>query len=359
LKSSTSQYFSRLDHLRFFAALLVLVWHAIHYNKQIPTSYVPGFWPASLFEEGHTGVSLFMTLSGFIFQAICRNQEIVYREFLRNRLLRIAPLFLVWTFFYFYTTNVDATKLFVALVGLLNRDAVPGVGWTIVIEFQFYVLFPFLLAFTAKYGLKYLCGLIVLAVLFRWGVWYRQESTQMLSYWTIFGRIDQFIFGMIGCELFFRKLHWFRRPYILICMTLIWVWLYHRFNSLGGFYEIGGYPSKSPIWIILPSLEGFFYALITASYLGWGVKLPVFVDKSVAWLGSLSFSLYLNHFYLIEILHKLIADQGWIYSGPSSAVAFALLIVLPPLVVVSAATYYLIELPFLSFRRNYFLQKNR
>ena len=99
-----------------------------------------------------------MTLSGFIFQAICRNRQIIYFEFLRNRILRIAPLFLVWTLFLFYTGDTDPSKLFVAILSLLNRDAVPGAGWTIIVEVQFYVIFPFLLVFTRKYGIRYLVG---------------------------------------------------------------------------------------------------------------------------------------------------------------------------------------------------------
>jgi peptidoglycan/LPS O-acetylase OafA/YrhL len=354
LRSSTSEYLPRLDHLRFLAALLVLVWHAVHFNNQIATAYVPRFWPLSIFEEGHTGVALFMTLSGFIFQAICRNRQIIYFEFLRNRILRIAPLFLVWTLFLFYTGDTDPSKLFVAILSLLNRDAVPGAGWTIIVEFQFYVIFPFLVVFTRKYGIRYLVGLLLLAILFRSGVWYAQGTVQSLAYWTIFGRFDQFLLGMIGCELYFRRPHWFAQGSLLLATVVLWLWLYHRFNRLGGFYNIGTYPTKSLIWVFLPSVEGLFYAVITASYLGLNKTLPRFLDKSLAWLGSLSYSFYLNHLFVIDVSYKICTALEWKVTRFTDALIFALLIVFPPLVVISAATYYLIELPFLSLRRRYF-----
>ena len=289
MESSTAKYYSRLDHLRFIAALLVLVWHSIHFQNVAPTSYVPTFWPLSILEEGHTGVALFMTLSGFIFHALCRNRKIIYLEFIRNRILRIAPLFLVWTLYLFYTENIDPTKLAVAMLALLNRDVVPGVGWTIIVEFQFYLIFPFLLSFSLRYGIRYLIALVVLAMLFRLGTWYTQGSVQVLAYWTIFGRIDQFLMGMIGSELFFRYPRQIGRLRVLISLLVAWIVLYQRFNSLGGFYNHSGYPSPSSIWVYFPTLEGIFYSLIAASYMALDRKIPRLVDKCLSWLAGFYF----------------------------------------------------------------------
>lgn len=352
MKSSSSKYLSRLDHLRFFAALLVLVWHATHYKNITSTSYVP-LWPLSVFEEGHTGVALFMTLSGFIFQALCRGHDIKYFEFIRNRVLRIAPLFVVWTLFLFYTGNVDPVKLFVAILGLIDQGTVPGVGWTIIIEFQFYLIFPFLLVFNQKYGLRYLVGLVVLAIIFRFGVWYTKETVQALSYWTIFGRIDQFILGMIGCELYHRYSKSLGNPFILVGLAISWLSFFQLFNSLGGYYNNGGYPTLSPIWIYFPTLEGLLYSLITASYLSLENPIPKVIDRSLAWMGTLSYSFYLNHLFIIEIMYKVSTTYGLKPVGFGQGLLFAVFVCLPVLTVVSAITYKLIEQPFLSLRRNY------
>jgi peptidoglycan/LPS O-acetylase OafA/YrhL len=142
------------------------------------------------------------------------------------------------------------------------------VGWTIIVEFQFYVIFPFLLSFVDKYGIKYLFGLILLAVSLRWGGWYTQNTVQKLAYWTIFGRIDQFLMGMVGCELFFRYPRIIGRLPILLLLVAAWLVLCHRFNATGGFYDNPAYPSPSSIWIYLPTLEGAFYALIITSCSG-------------------------------------------------------------------------------------------
>jgi peptidoglycan/LPS O-acetylase OafA/YrhL len=364
MKSSSSTYFSKLDHLRFFAALLVVVWHAIHSNGIIAPSYVPKFWGLSIFEEGHTGVALFITLSGFLFQALGRNSDLDYVQFLRNRVLRIAPLFLTWVLFIYYTGTADPAKLFFSVFALLNRDTLPevntvlGGGWTIVVEFQFYLIFPFLLAFTRRYGLRYLCGLLALAIALRAGVWYARDSVQMLAYWTMFGRIDQFLLGMIGCEVFFRHPRLFRSRIALAGLIAVWALLMHRFNELGGFYNHSGYPSTSSIWVYFTTLEGFFYSSIAAFYLGIESRMPAALDKFFAWLGTLSFSFYLNHGIVIEIAYKISIAMGFTIIGFWRGLAFALIACIPLVTVVSAATYYLIEKPFLSLRRNYRTQQN-
>jgi len=228
MKSSSFTYFSRLDHLRLLAALMVLFWHGMRYFQQVPTAELPAFWPLSFAQEGHTGVALFMVLSGFIFQTLCRGKEVNYFEFIRNRVLRIAPLFIFWTLLYFYIGDVDPAKLFIAIVGLMNKGTIPGVGWTIIVEFQFYLLFPFLLIFTRQYGLRYLVCLLLFAVFFRWSIWYTVGTVQDLSYSTIFGRIDQFLLGMINCELACRHKHLFHSRIFLVSLIVIWAAIFHE-----------------------------------------------------------------------------------------------------------------------------------
>ena len=45
--------------------------------------------------EGHTGVALFMVLSGYILASGTFGKDISYAGFLRNRFLRIFPLLIV------------------------------------------------------------------------------------------------------------------------------------------------------------------------------------------------------------------------------------------------------------------------
>jgi peptidoglycan/LPS O-acetylase OafA/YrhL len=351
VQSSSRLYLSRLDHLRFLAALMVLVWHSVH--TFIPPAHVPAHYlfPLSLFEEGHTGVSLFMVLSGFIFMALCREKEVAYGDFMRNRVLRIAPLFLVWVAFQLWTVpNIDAMR---ALFGVLtfNDPAphLPGVGWTILVEFQFYFLFPFLLLFYRQQGVRYLLGVLLVALVIRSGVWLSWGTVQKLSYTSLFGRIDQFVLGMLACELYHRRPNFFRSGWLFAGSVVGWLGLVHLFNVWGGYY---GHPG-SKWWVIIPTVEGLFYAAWTGCWLACPLVLPRWLDDGLAWMGKLSFSFYLTHMAVLIVCCRVFAALKFLPTGFGGSLAFTLLVVLPVTTLVSALTYNVIELPFLSMRRNY------
>jgi peptidoglycan/LPS O-acetylase OafA/YrhL len=58
-------------------------------------------------QEGHTGIALFMTLSGFNFWALCLDREIHFDNFLRNRLLGIEPLIMFPMLLYSCNSDID------------------------------------------------------------------------------------------------------------------------------------------------------------------------------------------------------------------------------------------------------------
>src|SRR5206468_9108497 len=130
---------------------------------------------AALITEGHTGVGLFFTLSGFLFMQIALHQKtIVYGDFLRNRVLRIFPLF--FTIFLVATSigrdnfqPQDLLYLFATNLGHAptSGTVVTGAAWTISLEFLFYLVFPFLARFALERGPRYLAGLLVLMVFFK------------------------------------------------------------------------------------------------------------------------------------------------------------------------------------------------
>ena len=349
MKSSEAVYLPRLDHLRFLAALMVFSWHSVHYGQGIPFTTVP-FFLLGLFEEGHTGVSFFLTLSGFILAALCTGRRVLYGEFIRNRILRIAPLLGVWTLLYFYTGTLPPERMFAMLFGLLVNPGAqfPGAGWTVLIEFQFYLLLPFLLAFTQTYGLRYLVGVLVVALMLRVMFFLRSDDVLYLAYNTAFGRVDQFVLGILAFHLH-RSGRFPRNPLVLVAVVLGWSLVYHQFNRLGGYYHL---PYRE-VWVYLPTLEGGFYALITVAYLNADFRIPQIVDRSAAWLGTISYSIYLNHWELVLICGRWASKAGVTIDTPGLALGFAFVFVLPLLIGLSALTYYVIEKPFLSLRRPY------
>ena len=349
MRSSSNRYFSRLDHLRFVAALLVLFWHTVHVF--VPTSYVPKWFPLSLLEEGHTGVALFMALSGFIFMSLCRDKEIAYGGFIRNRLLRIAPLFVFWLSLSLWTTPaIDLQRVLASLATMATpAGQMPGVGWTILVEFQFYLLFPFLLVFYRREGPRFLFGILAVAVATRLVVQMGTGQVRHMAYHSLFGRIDQFLLGMLACEARHRWPAFFRSRSLLAGSVVAWMLLVHWFNLRGGYDRM----SNQGIWVILPTLEGAAYGLWTACWLSCPWTLPRWLDDGLAWMGKLSFSFYLNHILILKACVKLAESCGLTPKNFESAMLFTLLGVLPATTLLSALTFRFIEQPFLSLRKDY------
>src|SRR5258708_30665061 len=97
MRSSSGAHFIALDHVRALAAFMVFAWHFTHARNgyPVPFDYVPALFPFAVLDEGHTGVALFMTLSGYLFAKLLDGKSIHYRMFLWNRVLRLLPLLAV------------------------------------------------------------------------------------------------------------------------------------------------------------------------------------------------------------------------------------------------------------------------
>lgn len=357
--SSGGVYVSRLDHLRLLAALLVFVWHFVHFGGDaawLPFSHVPAFPLLSLLEEGHTGVSLFLVLSGFIFMRLAGDKVLDIPGFYYNRLLRVMPLFAVWCLYYVQSRELDPVEVLVSSLFLLNRGAVPGVGWTVVVELQFYLVFPFLLMFSRRHGTAYLARLLLLALCFRLLLWLQSGTVQHMAYWTLFGRIDQFLLGMMAARL--ADLPCLRGRVASVAMFVAGLAVVsaavHGLNLAGGFYGgAEGYPSRSAYWVVLPTLEGLGYALVVLGYLGLPLNWPGWLDRSFARMGAASYSIYWSHMLIIEVAFGLLGAAGLGGSGFGPALMWGLAVVFPACVLFSMASYALIERPFLALRRPY------
>ncbi|HDC4474319.1 TPA: acyltransferase, partial [Enterobacter cloacae] len=184
MKTLNHSYLSRLDHLRFLAAAMVIIYHckgAMTHPDHI-NSYgdIIKIWVYS----GNIGVSLFLVLSGFLFCIISEAgmRRISYGPFIKNRLLRIAPL-TVFMFFIALTMNKAGETQFDVLrlltLQLNTGNELTGWGgefypigqiWTIAVEFQFYLIFPFLATILNRDGIKNIIGLIIILILVKWSL---------------------------------------------------------------------------------------------------------------------------------------------------------------------------------------------
>ena len=142
-----TKYRIQLDHIRACGVFMVFTWHFLHFNQfhlETPKIFL---FPLSLLTEGHTGVAIFMTLSGYLFAKILLDKKIIYKYFFLNRVLRLLPLLCVTILIQLYLGNNLSLYKYVKtiLMGFLNKW--PGAAWSITVEFHFYYLLPLILYF--------------------------------------------------------------------------------------------------------------------------------------------------------------------------------------------------------------------
>lgn len=169
--------YESIQYLRALAALLVVFHHA--------RNPAPGFFnPLETFGFGQAGVDVFFVISGFIMYAAAKDEPPV--EFLRRRLIRIAPLYWIATLLLAvsflknavvaldppFVAELAQSMLFVPHYSLLNPAEIwPFLtpGWTLNYEMFFYVVFA--LGIAARRLIPFvtvaLLGLVALGALVR------------------------------------------------------------------------------------------------------------------------------------------------------------------------------------------------
>lgn len=363
MKSSSKTYLYALDHLRALAALLVLFWHAVH-QRGIEAGYVPSNLFASFFEEGHSGVALFICISGFVFTVLTHEYEIAYFPFLKNRIIRLFPLIFLFSLFAVSSEGTPKDSI-LQFASLLGGGVVYGT-WTLAIEFQFYVSFPFIRKIfwrtqPALIAISFL-GILALFFFFRLAFYLKHGNAQEVAYWTIFGRADQFLWGMFAGVCYLSLRTWnsrWRNPILwpaLIVMALLTAGYYDWFNGKGGFWNYGGYPSPSLIWLVMPSIEGVLWSAIIVIYCLIGVSWRGPLVRSVSYLGAVSYSTYMIHYLTLPTITALLerGSEIHVFADKFANESFIVLAIYYPLTIaISAISYETIERPFLQSRVDY------
>jgi peptidoglycan/LPS O-acetylase OafA/YrhL len=360
VQSKSINYIPALDHLRFLAASLVVLFHTFMAGQNSGRPADPFSVP--FIDQGHTGVALFMVISGFIMTMMFTGRELEPIKFYANRFLRIYPLMiLVVTAGYFSTPDprpasvgVDYLMSLLPISNLYRLDygAFGGHLWTIAVELQFYLLLPLLLKFRRRYGsTAFYAGTLGLALALRVAQYMVKHTAHTFTYFTMFGSIDLFVGGMITAELYIvmqeRKLRfslWWSAFALIAIGTMI-----ASIFSVPSFFQIdfhnvtADHVSHSNKWIFWPLLQAVMWGSFLLLYLRSRGEIPG--ATIVTSFGKWSYSIYIWHILIIEIL-----KNRFLWMTPY---ALSLFVILPITLVVSFASYSLIEVPFLSLRSAY------
>jgi peptidoglycan/LPS O-acetylase OafA/YrhL len=361
--SKNIKYLGGLDDLRGFAALLVVFYHALQtiaHRLQFNAPFNASHWVKTgnpllaLAIEGHTAVGLFLFVSGFVFAFGAAGREVKFVPFLRNRFLRIYPLFLALIFLcgFVFRTKIQLIPLLQTLLlchefgGAAELGPLSAMFWALSVEWKCYLLFPFLHRVAGRHGTKHLLGLCVLVALFRLGgTAIGGDQTYKDAYFTLAGRLDQFLLGMVfGYAHAAGKLRGLK--------YLSPVFLGAVLGAAFLFNRTGGWPAPHAWKFLWPTGEALIWGLLVASYvqLDDRVTRPL---RPLRWVGLVSYSVYLIHYPVVSIF----ANNKWLITFGAdpinSAALNTLLVILPVVLAVSVLSYWLIERPAMRLRGTY------
>lgn len=315
------------------------------------------------------GVDLFFIISGFLMVLTTRGFDgsgAYVWQFIAKRIARIWPLFVVVTLvavavehpgihgftdssvFLPYLEGLAFIPHNPAASGIYFQMAV-GVAWTLCFECYFYLVFAACMFFGRwRYGVMaaWFALTLVAIPLFRGG-YNLGVASQPLVTWSRYANLPinpivwDFIVGMAAGWLYSAGLRITRRATVYAITVLLLALLLLSWNRLGmvNFFGPHGWGAVAAI---------LFFGVVMLAKLGT-VKVP---GWSV-WMGEISYSLYLVHVYVFEVLQGIL---GRIPMGHDIFQA-ALFIVRPVAAVLCAwATFRYVEAPLSAWVRKQLLQ---
>jgi peptidoglycan/LPS O-acetylase OafA/YrhL len=349
MQSKNTPYLARLDHLRALAAISVLFFEARLAILSRVTATDGLRIP--LIDQGHIGVGLFMVISGFILARIASGGPLIVSRFYLNRIIRIYPLMIVVMMLGYAVIDPPhmsgrGLDFLLALLPISNLyrgfyGAYGGMLWSIAVELQFYLLFPFLWLALARYRVRGYMALIGFLLLIRGLVFLSRGTVQFVAYFTMFGCLDLFIAGCLAHEAYRR---WGERVTLPLWVPTVIL----AFIMLAVGMLFGGSPffqADSPLWIVWPTLQGAMFGTLLVGYLV--ARQEIWGSAAFAWIGRISYSVYVWQYLMLTTVMAHLPIAAWM-----TPYLFGLL-VLPCVLVLAGLSYYVIERPILDLRVRY------
>jgi peptidoglycan/LPS O-acetylase OafA/YrhL len=324
------------DYLRALAVIFVVM---AHYTGQI----LPG---------GSIGVSIFFCLSGFLIMTILLKEgEMTFLKagaFIVRRFMRVFPAYLgailIMLVLMKVTQSTKLPALLDALPGLLTFTKMPGpigmetgVFWTLYVEFWFYVTMPFVvMLFGRGQALIGAVGfLISLSIFFKICPIINVYLPNLGPISSLIFWIDNLLYGSVVAIIA-------SRDKIKIPRTAVPPLIYGALISLVAIAALISSEDGLIVWPFMATAASLLTAIIVSAYVSvqknsFRIFSRAWIGISVAWIGKISYSIYL--FHAIPLDYHAILPKVMIPGLPFIIIA------------VAATSYYLVEKPGISIGR--------
>ena len=322
--------------LRGFAALCVAMNHLVSFERA--TIAQNGFDEASLvgglWKNGFAGVDLFFVISGFIMVYVTFGRErgaARVGDFFLARVIRIYPLW--WLFMIimagvflivhgtpfhpeeFGKTDAGVAAYILKSTLLIPQEGLPilGVGWTLIHEMYFYLMFGLFLFLPQRYlpALLAVWGALVLA---SYPAGFTSANPDTLLHVATYPMTIEFILGAFAALVYFR----FRLPWQLAALLAA---LGAASFMLAMTVFENTHEAEAGIWATLHWGRVIYFGLPSLLLVYGLVSLEkakdISLPKWTVYAGDISFALYLCHtivFIAVKRCFAMLAevDAGWL-----------------------------------------------
>jgi len=315
--------------------------------------------------KGYAGVDLFFVISGFIMVYVTHGKSYNRKyigHFLFNRVTRIYPLWWIFASFmalYFLisygqfappdrASEVNSLGYLIKSFLLIPQYHVPilGVGWTLIHEVYFYIIFAGFLFFDRK---KLPILLFVWMALTIFGALIGLNDTSARGYPSLVSSLLtlEFIAGAFAALLITRGIFRFEKTCLILGVISV-ILAMAFYTDIGRNLTLWGRVAVYTIPFTLVT-----YGAVICERKGY-IKYPKFLVS----LGDWSYSIYLSHFLVFLTIKRVLEyaapflpqqlqfqAQGWIDNLIFTTIAMVATIIF------SALCYKLIERPLLKLSR--------
>ncbi len=343
-------HFRGLNGLRAIAALAVVISHTtldLQHFGLIATIFGSdnNGKPKGLLLASY-GVSIFFALSGFLITYLLLEEKksterVNTKHFYFRRALRIWPLYyfyILCAFLVYYFFNVPYHKevvpfylFMLANIPMILNSTLPFLGhfWSLGVEEQFYLFWPWL----AKLNNKKLLSISFILVFLLFGLklvfWFLQLQLPLISI-----SVTRFHTMIIGC---IGAIYYFNREKLFLTHTIIQVicWIVYLLIAVNLFFI----PSLLANEIVAVVTVCVIFAQIERKNYLIDLDLKLF-----KFIGKISFGIYVYHPLLLFLLPKM----GLKFSNSSTInYVFLYLVVLLLTIFVATLSYNLFEKRFI------------
>lgn len=359
-----NSYIKSLDGLRFLAVSLVLLDHWSNYKLGFPAS--------------NLGVSLFFVLSGYLITGILlrskdKDQTNTIGHFKSLKLFYIRRTLRIFPLYYFilavlYITNEPAARanIFWLATYMTNNYMAytqQWMGsfdhlWSLAVEEQFYLFFPFVIFYCASKKLPYiLIALISISVLLR--MYFYLNGTYWVTPYVLMPTcLDALGLGSLlayykhESEIAYLKTNVLKTGFLVSLVAYIClVMLVRSPSEPHNFYSV----------VLLRFFESCISVFLIAIFVSQSgnsgifksIRKTVFENNVIVFIGKISYGIYIYHHFIYNFYYtsatnpiaKIFSRINLISQGLGDNEFVRIAVVFPIVVAVATISWYVFEKP--------------